>query len=344
MNFQSLGTFSGIQGLKGCEAVGKGNAGAAQVYQEADVKKLGLKSWRGSAGRVFALALMVTLAILSVGCSSVKEHLAMKEGAKLYKAQKYLDAAKQFEVALNFNPGRAENWKNLGYCYWCLIEPGSTQQKDIEYTDLALNAFRKYLDTNPEDSEKIQDYLINLYVNQTRLDDGIKFYEDLLQKSPNEPRILQTLALMYGKKGDFQKSLEYSTKKADLTPNDVAGYVFIGALTWQRSYNKADEPAVREEIVQKGMEALDKAIKLKADSFEALLYTNLLYRQKAELAKMAAEAERKDKKKAKALQEQAAEYMKMAEQFRDKAIAVRKAQTAKPETPAADAPKPPEVK
>lgn len=278
-----------------------------------------------------AAALGLLLAASLAGCSSIKENLAIKEGAKLYKAQQYLDAAVKFEEAITLNPEHPESYKNLGYCYWSLIEPGSTQPKDLEYTDKALQAFSKYLGTNPEDGDKIQDYLINLYVNSNHLDQGIQYYEAFLKDKPNDARILQTLALLYGKKGDFAKSLEYSVRKADMTPGDAAGYVFIGALCWQRSHNKVDPPEERGAIVDKGMAALDKALTINAESFEGLLYKNLILRQKAELAKLAAEAERKDKKKRKALEEEAAAFITQADEFRQKAIDARKKQAQQPQ-------------
>lgn len=305
---------------------------------------LGRMDKRNWITTAWMVAVVPFLLVALTGCSSVKEHLAMKEGAKLYKAQQYLDAAKKFEEAIALNADRAENYKNVGYCYWSLIEPGSTQPKDLEYTDKALQAFSKYLSTNPPDADKIQDYLINLYVNSNHLDQGIQYYEGFLQKTPNDARILQTLALLYGKKGDFAKSLEYSVRKADMTPTDAGGYVFIGALCWQRSYNKADEPEARMQIVDKGLQALDKALSINSQSFEGLLYKNLILRQKSELTKLAADAERKDKKKKKALEEEAAGYITQAEEFRKQAIEVKKKQTQQPQPQGEQAPSTPAPK
>ncbi len=283
-------------------------------------------------------ALLAAVALLS-GCTSIKEHAAIKEGAQLYHAGNYKEAAVEFEKATSLNQERPTNFKHLGYCYWNLIEPGSTLEKDKVLTDKALENFRKYLESDPEDSEKIQDYLINLYLNQQRLDDGIQFYEKVLRQNPKDSRILQTLALMYGRKGEFKKSLEYSYAKADVTPDDPSGYLFIGALCWNRSYNREDEPEDRALIVEKGMTALESALKLDPMSFEGLLYTNLLYRQKADLAKIAAE-DAPDRASRKEFQDQAQEYLDKADEFREQAIAARK--KGKEEGSGAEAPPTPD--
>lgn len=276
---------------------------------------------KGGVGWLLAALLLV---VLATGCSSLNEHVAMKDAAKAYKAGKFTEAATFFKQALAINPNRAENWKYLGYCYWQLIEPGSDQPKDVEATSNALNAFQKYLGLVGKD-DQMQDYIINLYINQNRLDEGVKFYEEALRKEPNDPRLLQTLSLMYARKGDFHKSLEYSEKKAALTSTDPSGYLYIGALCWNRSYNKQDPDEDRSKIVDRGIAALETALKLDSNNFNAHLFMNLLYRQKYELAKNAA-ANEKDRKITKELQAQADEYIKMADQERDKALAIRKAQ------------------
>ncbi len=284
------------------------------------------------AARVVLAAAILSLAL---GCSSLREHIAMKDAANAYKAGKFQAAADAWKRALTYNPGRAENWKHLGYCYWNLIEPGSKQVKDKELTQEALDAFQKYLEIKGKD-DTIQDYIINLYMNQDRLEDGIRYYEEMLKSNPGDARILQTLAVMYGKLGNFEKSLEYSEKKANLDPKDPSGYLFIAALCWQRSYNKQDPDDFRSKIVDKGFESVDKALALKPMSFEGHLYKGLLYRQKQDLATRAADAE-KDRRAKKALLDQANDYLNMANQERDKALEARKAQqtgTAAPSTAA----------
>jgi tetratricopeptide (TPR) repeat protein len=281
----------------------------------------------GALGAGSLIAAMLLL-VLATGCSSLNEHMNMKDGAKAYKAGKFAEAATFYKTALNFNPNNAENWKNLAYCYWQQIEPGSNQPKDVEATTNALNAFGKYLEVLKKQGQKddqIQDYIINLYVNQNRLDEGIRFYEASLKDNPTDPRLLQTLSLMYAKKGDFAKSLEYSEKKAAITPNDPSGYLYIGALCWNRSYNKQDPDEERAKIVDRGMKALETALRLDPNNFNGHLFVNLLYRQKADLAKSAALNE-KDRRKAKELMAQSDEYIKLADQEKDKALAIRKAQ------------------
>jgi len=275
-------------------------------------------AWKGAL-----LAAAFALLLPSLGCTSLREHMAMKDAAKAYKQGDFNTAAAKWQEALAHNPRRSDNWKNLGFCYWMLIEPGSKQEKDKVLTNQALEAFQKYLDLVGKD-DTIQDYIINLYINQERLDEGIKYYEVMLRQDPNNPLILQTLGVMYARAGNFEKSLEYSEKKANLRPDEATGYLYISALCWQRAYNKQDPDAYRQKLVDRGMGAIDKALSIDGMSFEAHLYKNLLYRQMQDLTKTAAEAE-KDRRKKKELLDKADEYLKLANGERDRALEIRKA-------------------
>jgi tetratricopeptide (TPR) repeat protein len=297
---------------------------------EANAMRLGQWKGRGWARRAAVLGLVLTVAASAIGCSSLKEHLFMKDAAKAYKAGKYEEAAKNFQAALKINPRREVNWKYLAFSYWSLVEPGSKAPKDEMYTDKALEAFQKYLSLVGRD-DTIQDYIINLYINQNRLEQGIKFYEAELRKDPKDGRVLQTLAAMYAKMGNFEKALEYYQKKAELTPNDVNGWLMIGALCWDKSYRKDAPDEQRKSIVETGMGALNRALAIDPLNFNGHLFKNLLYRQKADLAKNAAENE-KDRRLKKELLAQADEFIKMADQEKDTALAIRKG-TYKPGTP-----------
>ncbi len=279
--------------------------------------------------RFITILFIMSLVLSLTGCASFNEHLAMKDAASFYKQGKWEDAAKKYEEALSINPYRPINYKYLGFCYWNMIEPGSEAPKDITATRKALEAFQKYLQLVGKD-DQIQDYIINLYINQNLLDEGVRFYESLLKDNPTDTRILFTLSQMYGKMGNFEKSLEYSLKKADLTPNDSAGYIYIAALCWQRSYNRQDSIADREKIVNMGLPNIDKAINLDPKNSTAYVYKGLLLRQLSEINKLKAEDE-KDKRKKKDYLALADDYLEKANEVRDIAIKLKKEEREKSE-------------
>lgn len=263
------------------------------------------------------LFLTFSAVILLSGCSTFKEHILLKKGNALYKKHNYMEAVRYYEDAKAVYNGRSETFRNIAYCYFALYEPGSTQQRDIEYSEKAINAFRSYLDmesnNHPPDFEKVQDYLINLYISSQKLDEGIEYYKTLYDKDQKNLKFLQALSTLYIKKGDAKTAMEFQQLKTDLTPNDNVAYETLGALCWAYLFYQCKEcpPDEKSPFIDRGLAAIEHALKLKNDSFTANLYYNLMLRQKAgilpaaekdEIARLTAEAD-EYKEKAKAIRD-----------------------------------------
>ena len=78
------------------------------------------------------------------------------------------------------------------------------------------------------------------------------------------------------------------------------------------------DPATRARIVDMGLEALDKALKIKPDSFEGLTYINLLWREKAKIETDPAKQQ---------------QDIETAEKYRSQALELRKKTLATTPTP-----------
>jgi tetratricopeptide (TPR) repeat protein len=101
--------------------------------------------------------------------------------------------------------------------------------------------------------------------------------------------------------------------------NKEAWYT-LGVNCWARSYHggatvSQDE---RTQVVDKGIDALNKALAIDPNYFDALSYINLIYREKAK--SLAAEGKN----------EEAGQAYAKADEYQKKAIDIRKQQAAKP--------------
>ena len=95
---------------------------------------------------------------------------------------------------------------------------------------------------------------------------------------------MQSLAMLYFKKGDFDNGVQWLKKRLEVEGNNPEVYYLIGVQAWDRSYNYPDlDPALRAKIVDDGLQSLNKAVEIKPDYFEAVSYINLLYREKAKM-------------------------------------------------------------
>jgi tetratricopeptide (TPR) repeat protein len=232
-----------------------------------------------------AAAAVILLAVTALaGCNKIKSKQEIKRGNEFLKAGQYQSALASYEEAMRLDPGEKKLNKHIGLAYMGLYQPGSKHPKDLEYAQKAIDHLKAYAAAYPDD-EKVREYLISIYLNAERFDDAIDFYKnEMLKRNPKDSKAMQSLAMLYFKKGDFDNGVYWLKKRLEVEGNNPEVYYLIGVQAWDRSYNYPDlDPALRAQIVDEGMQALNKAVELKPDYFEAISYINLLWREKAKM-------------------------------------------------------------
>jgi tetratricopeptide (TPR) repeat protein len=131
---------------------------------------------------------------------------------------------------------------------------------------------------------------------------------------PNDPAVYMQLAGYYNRQGEFDKTIQALEARAQQEPNNPEAYYTIATYYWDKAYRdfRLPEPE-KKKYVEAGVASVDKAISLKNDYMEALVYKNLLLRLQANLEKNPA-------------RQQA--LLKEADQLRDRAQELRKQKVA----------------
>jgi tetratricopeptide (TPR) repeat protein len=139
-------------------------------------------------------------------------------------------------------------------------------------------------------------------------------YIQAREAKPNDPAVYMQLAGYYNRQGEFPKTIEALEARAQQEPNNPEAYYTIATYYWDKAYRdfRLPEPEKRK-YVEAGVAAVDKAIAMKNDYMEALVYKNLLLRLQANLEKNPA-------------RQQA--LLKEADQLRDRAQELRKQKAA----------------
>jgi tetratricopeptide (TPR) repeat protein len=271
---------------------------------------------RAAAAAFFLLALTV----LS-GCNKIKAKQEVKRGNEYLKAAQYAPALAAYQEALRLDPSETKLNKHIGIAYMGLYQPGSKHPKDLEYASKAIEHLKTYVSQYPDDKKALE-YLVSMYLNTDRYDDAIAFYQnEILKRDPKDSKAMQSVAMLYFKKGDFDNGVIWLKKRLEIEGNNPEVYYLIGVQAWDRSYNFPDlDPALRAKIVDEGLAALNKSVELKPDYFEAVSYINLLYREKA---KMEADPAKKQ------------EYVDTANKYLQQALEMRKAAQEKAKAEAA---------
>jgi tetratricopeptide (TPR) repeat protein len=143
---------------------------------------------------------------------------------------------------------------------------------------------------NPNDAKNLY-AKANLYEKFNKIDEAEATYKHVAELNPNDPKACGALAAFYNKplwdgKSKFDQAIEVLQRCAALTPNDAGGYQKLATFFWDKAYRDpllTDEQ--KEQYADKGLEMVDKALALKPDYFEAVIFKGLLYRVKANVAK-----------------------------------------------------------
>ncbi len=269
-----------------------------------------------------SIAIAVTLLMLpAFGCNKVKARIEMKQGNEYYANEEYKQALAEFQKGLENDPDATFAWRSVGLSALAMFKPGDESPANQELARVATEAFEKYL-ADPENAadQKVKDYLLSMYINSKQYDKALAFVDQEAQADPT-------------KAGDFMRSKINILNQADRYEEAVKlGMAFegpdapeilytLGVSAWDKSYNDPKYSlADRDHIVDMGLAATDKALKLKPDYFEAMAYYNLLYREKAKMTTDPAGRQG---------------YLDKAEEWKQKAIELRKNAAAnQPKSPA----------
>jgi tetratricopeptide (TPR) repeat protein len=156
--------------------------------------------------------------------------------------------------------------------------------------------------------------LANLYEQAGAYAEAEKALMDAKQVRPNDPQVYLQLAGFYNRQGpeQFAKTMEALEQRAQIEPNNPEAFQTIAAYYWDETrLDSRLTDAQKREYVDKGMQAIEKALSIRPDYVEAITFKGLLLRLQANLEK--------DPAKQQAL-------IKEATQLSDKANELRKRQ------------------
>jgi tetratricopeptide (TPR) repeat protein len=256
------------------------------------------------------------------------------------KAQ--LEAAiEAFKKSLETNPGVTDKQK--------VVKRNSLAALTAIYSDDPFKNFdeaQKYaqqlVTDSPTDSKALY-ALANLYEKFDKYAEAEAIYKKVADQNAKDPKACGALAAYYNKpnwdeqgnpwvpgsdkprRSKFDEAIAVLEKCAAIDPNDHAGYQKVASYYWDKAYR---DPLLSDEqknaYADKGMQNVDKALQLKPDYFDAVIYKGLLYRVKA-----SATNDRRQK----------AEFLEKAQELQKQGLELKKQQAAE-QAPAAGAASP----
>ncbi|XP_069719327.1 interferon-induced protein with tetratricopeptide repeats 5-like isoform X2 [Phaenicophaeus curvirostris] len=130
----------------------------------------------------------------------------------------YYERAKDcFENALKGEPNNPEF--NAGYAI-AMHRLEDCFHRECEDVSLSFKPLKRAVELNPEDTPIVALLALKLQ-DLKRVDEGERYIQEAMQKTPEFPYFLRYAAKFYRRKGDVDKALEIVKKALEVTPNSV---------------------------------------------------------------------------------------------------------------------------
>jgi tetratricopeptide (TPR) repeat protein len=316
---------------------------------------------RSSAARLALVAVVATTLAGCGIVNRARAMKAFKDGNKDYSISDYRAAVEKYEVALSLDPENTDILFYLANSYDNLYRPARKGEAANDgYLTKAIDLYKRGSEESktPILRTRSLEYLVAAYgpekLNDPTLAEPVvkrmieldpkeptnyfalaQIYQDsgeyelaeqtLMQAKsarPNDANVHVRLANFYNSQGDFTKTMEAYGERIKVEPTNPEAHYTAATYYWDkasRDFRLTDKEKM--QYVQDGMAAINKAIEIKPDYMEAIVYKNLLLRLQANLEK--------DPKVQQALLKEADTLRDQANELRKQKMAAAAAEPAK---------------
>ena len=143
----------------------------------------------------------------------------------------------------------------------------------------------KMIQLDPADPEPYF-MLANVYEQAAEYDHAERLLNLAKDAKPADPAVYLQLAGYYNRQGLFEKTIVALEQRAEKEPTNPEAYQMIAGYYYEETDRDARLlDAQKRDYIQKGLQAVDKAMQLKSDYATAMTFRSLLLRQQARLEK-----------------------------------------------------------
>jgi tetratricopeptide (TPR) repeat protein len=256
--------------------------------------------------RLNKLALLggvLLLAVVASGCGTLRALKArdqLNKGVAAYRDAQFQAAIEHFKSAIQLDPTLLNAKLYLATAYTQQYTPGNTA-----VANQAIQAFEDVLKLDPQNTTALAS-IAQMYYNMKDFDRAKRFQRERMQVEPNNPQPYYWIgvinwALCFQRDGEMRKDLKLNVPNRD------------GVLPPLPKKDREKLADQNSQLIDEGIEALNKSLNLKPNDFDTMAYLNLMYRQKADIEESNA-AREADLKTADGWQQKAMNLRKSAPQ------------------------------
>ncbi len=237
-----------------------------------------------SLGKATGLLVVLAVVLGATGCAKLKARDLLNKGVASFQNGKYDDSMEDFKQAKELDPDLLNARLYLATAYATVYIAGAPSDENVRVGQQAIAEFQDVLQHDPSNIPAI---------------DGIGSILFNMAGTPFTPE-------------KYAQSKEYHQKHIQLQASDPEPYYWVGVIDWTLAYRANTEmrqkynlenprkqlkdldplpDALRTayamqygQMVDEGLQNLDKAVQLRPEYSDAMAYQNLLLRQKADMS------------------------------------------------------------
>ena len=123
-----------------------------------------------------------------------------------------------------------------------------------------------------------------LYEDAAEYEAAEQVYVAAKTAKPKDPAVYMQLAGYYSRQDNFPMTIDAYQQRAAADPSNPEGFYTIATQYWDQAYRGAGvRDSEKKSHVELGIVAIDRAIEIRPDYVEAIVYKNLLLRLQANL-------------------------------------------------------------
>ena len=221
---------------------------------------------------------VLLLAVASGGCNRLKARDQLNKGVAAFRNAQFQAAIMHFKESVRLDSSLLNAKLYLATAYSQLYIPGGESEENIKIARQAIETYGDVLALDPKNVTAIASTAL-IYYQMKNFDKAKEFQRQRLELEPNNPEPYYWIgvinwAICYPRQAQLRKNLKINV------PKDISNPDTLPPLPEKARAELAKDNG---PLVDEGLKALQKAVELKPNYSDAMVYLSLTYRQRADL-------------------------------------------------------------
>ncbi len=223
--------------------------------------------------------LCITCAVMLLSCCIAQEdpklsaREELNQGVVAYRAGETVSAAAHFRKATELDPDLRVAHLYLATAFAQQFIPGVDAPDNLIMAKQAIDEYQKVLQNDPGNINSLKG-IAYIFMNTKQFDDSLAYYKKVVAADPNDAEAYYSVGVV-----DWTVVFKETT-----TLKARAGLRVEDDVKAPRNQKLCDDLRTsNQEHIEEGLTMLRKAVALRADYSDAMVYVNLLYRRKADI-------------------------------------------------------------